>query len=200
MDTDAISETASGIGFIGGVLFEIGAYLMVVEALDRYVLLEDIGMSCRLDAAPVSRLTRSGREHEFGTALGNFLSPSFRERIEYDFSSKRKRRIMSGSKTTGDPQRHEYPNGSKGWIWWGRPQWHDMGYFAVSIATGIGQWPMSERWRASADHTGIRDVCICDRVRVCHDVSQARVEWERWKHVEAWSARAALPLPERHPL
>lgn len=37
--TDAVEKAAAGLGFIGGLVFEAGAYLMVVEALDRYVLL-----------------------------------------------------------------------------------------------------------------------------------------------------------------
>ena len=35
LDTDAVTNSAAATAFIGGTVFEIGSYLMVVEALDR---------------------------------------------------------------------------------------------------------------------------------------------------------------------
>lgn len=35
LDTDTFSRTSSATAFIGGTIFELGSYLMVVEALDR---------------------------------------------------------------------------------------------------------------------------------------------------------------------
>jgi hypothetical protein len=35
--TPASSKAGSALGFVGGIIFNIGSYLMVVEALDRWV-------------------------------------------------------------------------------------------------------------------------------------------------------------------
>lgn len=35
MQTPAVEKTGPAIGFVGGMLFEVGSYLMVCEALDR---------------------------------------------------------------------------------------------------------------------------------------------------------------------
>lgn len=74
-------------------------------------------------------LTYRGREHEFGSAIGKLLRPGIRKRIEYAWSPNEKNRVASG-----DPWYHNR-EGARGFVWWGRPQWHDMGYFAVSKST-----------------------------------------------------------------
>ncbi|KAL7420717.1 hypothetical protein Q5752_004668 [Cryptotrichosporon argae] len=90
LDTTSFSYAAAALAFIGGTVFEIGSYLMVVEALDR------------------------GRETNFGTALSRVLH---------------RRRAAGTVSEAGD----EMPEGAKGFVWWGRPLWHDMGYDAAIV-------------------------------------------------------------------
>ncbi|WVQ82815.1 hypothetical protein IAT38_004947 [Cryptococcus sp. DSM 104549] len=152
LDTNNYTYTASATAFIGGTIFEIGSYLMVVEALDR------------------------GREINFGTALGQLLhhrrhtprhitlSPS-----EISASRSRSRSVSqppptqtgssrSSSPTVRDPPSRcqpmqlaknnnpstegkgggghdlvQMPAGAEGFVWWGKPMWHDMGYLAAII-------------------------------------------------------------------
>lgn len=35
LDTDTVSRTAYAMAFVGGTTFELGSYMMVIEALDR---------------------------------------------------------------------------------------------------------------------------------------------------------------------
>lgn len=93
---------------------------------------------------------KSGREHEFGTALGGLIAPGARERVEYDWKHyvrrTSKRRSRAQIEGTGTSDRHEYPHGSSGFVWWGRPMWDNMGYFAVSIRDHpSGRGPDSSR-------------------------------------------------------
>ncbi|WWD22643.1 hypothetical protein CI109_107136 [Kwoniella shandongensis] len=131
--TTTFSRTAAATAFIGGTIFEIGSYLMVVEALDR------------------------GREINFGTALGQVLhhrrkTPSHtslaledvKSQIEHDTG--RTSTTSSGTlhQSNGEAVRGKidnddeangisWPAGAKGFVWWGKPMWHDLGYLAALV-------------------------------------------------------------------
>jgi len=141
--TTAYQNGAAATAFLGGTTFEIGAYLMVVESLDR------------------------GREIQFGTALGDLLvhrrnmrashdpadvkdvydqvsqrkpqsnrhndeSDSARTRLgEVEAIVREKTEDLGRVIHTGSGQRGL--RGAEGWVWWGKPMWHDMGYTASFI-------------------------------------------------------------------
>jgi len=150
----SFSDGAAATAFLGGTIFEVGSYLMVVEALDR------------------------GREIQFGTALGellhrhrqmetshnrNELEQMFHKTGHLNLHSDRARRSddeSDSSRTAVGPatggESESAPGigadlnalraagsrmihcgsgrrglrGAKGWVWWGKPLWHDMGYLA----------------------------------------------------------------------
>ncbi|WVR03099.1 hypothetical protein IAU60_000089 [Kwoniella sp. DSM 27419] len=124
LETDAFKRTAAATAFIGASTFELGSYLMVVEALDR------------------------GRETNFGTALGQLLhhrrgvaadATIAMDDIKHDISH-----ISSHTTLTGEHERIKavkqhhtdeaaWPSGAKGFVWWGKPMWHDLGYLAAII-------------------------------------------------------------------
>ncbi|WVF66527.1 hypothetical protein IAT40_001267 [Kwoniella sp. CBS 6097] len=132
LDTTAFTRTASATAFIGGSIFEVGAYLGVVEALDR------------------------GREINFGTALGQVLhhrrkTPSHAslaaEDIRHDIThihslaeghtpsshSSMTRTAGLDREKAEDTEEAVWPAGAKGFVWWGKPLWHDMGYLAAFV-------------------------------------------------------------------
>ena len=93
----------------------------------------------------------SGREITFGTALGDMLhhrrqQPSHSdESVLQALSEKVKRegrrtpspdsaRSKSGAKSDNEKKVGKVNIGAaaaQGWIWWGKPLWHDLGYVAV---------------------------------------------------------------------
>ncbi len=103
---------------------------MVVEALDR------------------------GRETAFGTALGRLLH---RRRVlpksssSASPSSKNQTKRGQDEKKLGLNDSTESENGGKtgdgedrngvvkksGFVWWGKPMWHDLGYLAVSLVSSL---------------------------------------------------------------
>ncbi|EIW73039.1 hypothetical protein TREMEDRAFT_22078, partial [Tremella mesenterica DSM 1558] len=114
--TTAFTNTAAAFAFIGGSVFEIGSYLMVVEALDR------------------------GRETDFGTALGHLLHS--RRRLTSHRASSSSEKTLSPGGTSESPsptpeeqskQDGEMPDGAKRFVWWGKPLWRDMGYIAAIV-------------------------------------------------------------------
>ncbi|KAK8844803.1 hypothetical protein IAR55_006653 [Kwoniella newhampshirensis] len=129
--TPVFSKTAAATAFIGGTIFEIGSYLMVVEALDR------------------------GRETNFGTALGQVLhhrrkTPSHtslsleevNSHVEHQptrTSTTSSGTIQANGGAFGDKGRStdedgvDWPTGAKGFVWWGKPMWHDLGYLAAIV-------------------------------------------------------------------
>lgn len=78
----------------------------------------------------------SGREMTFGTALGNLLHqrrhlpPNELKRLEQKFTSDSE---GVPEKTSGPRMAMEKGKAAKGWIWWGKPMWHDLGYLAVCL-------------------------------------------------------------------
>ncbi|WRT63184.1 uncharacterized protein IL334_000087 [Kwoniella shivajii] len=127
LDTEPIARSAAATAFIGGSIFEIGAYLGVVEALDR------------------------GREINFGTALGqvlhhrrnvpghtNLKSDEIKSHSEPDSTNSSQVEPQPGP---GQGQKSEsalesdseWPAEKKGFVWWGKPLWHDMGYLAAIV-------------------------------------------------------------------
>lgn len=116
LDTDTVSRTASATAFIGGTIFELGSYLMVIEALDR------------------------GREINFGTAIGQLLSHR-RHTPHYATMDSSTLMKPSNELTYASPNLRKsqqeikdgITRGAKKFIWWGRPMWHDMGYMAAII-------------------------------------------------------------------
>ncbi|TYJ51600.1 hypothetical protein B9479_007826 [Cryptococcus floricola] len=130
LDTDAFSESASALAFIGGTIFLVGSYLMVVEALDR------------------------GREINFGTALGQLLHHRRFTSPQATVGSSDLSKLLSHTSTSsanlGDSHTQNVGNsdrgrskldeegakvmeGAKGFVWWGKPMWHDMGYLAAIV-------------------------------------------------------------------
>ncbi|WVQ94132.1 hypothetical protein IAU59_001210 [Kwoniella sp. CBS 9459] len=137
LDTTAFTRTAAATAFLGGSIFEIGAYLGVVEALDR------------------------GREINFGTALGQVLhhrrripshTPWATEDIKHDITHVQSHSLVTGEHTPSsnssmtraagvehgggkadESDEAVWPAGARGFIWWGKPLWHDMGYLAAFI-------------------------------------------------------------------
>ncbi|OCF34900.1 hypothetical protein I317_05149 [Kwoniella heveanensis CBS 569] len=121
LDTTAFTRTAAATAFIGGSIFEVGAYLGVVEALDR------------------------GREINFGTALGQVLhhrrrTPSHAfiavEDIKHDITHVHSRSHLNNDSAEGHSTPSDeavWPAGAQGFIWWGKPLWHDMGYLAAFV-------------------------------------------------------------------
>ena len=113
------TNVAAAFAFIGGTVFELGSYLMVVEALDR------------------------GRETDFGTALGSLLHsrrrlPCYKRTDPKDLGHSRASRSSSETRNENTVQNtdsaksiHESPAGAQGFLWWGKPLWHDLGYLAV---------------------------------------------------------------------
>ena len=137
LSTPTFTATAAAFAFIGGTVFVIGSYLMVLEALDR---------SVALDWTRSQRLMKCrGREISFGTAIGELLhhhrQPS--SALEDDLKSREKpdhaaKELEGGHERVGvgasDPiYKHDQGGSKKGWLWWGKPMWHDLGYMAVSI-------------------------------------------------------------------
>jgi hypothetical protein len=151
LETTAFTHTAAALAFIGGATFEVGSYLMVVEALDR------------------------GREIDFGTALGQLLhrrrklqnsgdqpneqphsSECAQGRTSNTFTSEMNLRgprdpNIKGKGNGGDGEKMQLPAGVKGFIWWGKPMWHDLGYLAVSIVI------KAQRSCTSKFHPGFAD-------------------------------------------
>jgi len=76
------------------------------------------------------RLTTSGREIKFGTALGEILHHN-RLRDTDDRSHEIYRE--KGKTTVPD---------TSSWVWWGKPLWHDMGYLAVGRC--CSHWLMTQ--------------------------------------------------------
>ncbi|KIR30948.1 hypothetical protein I309_00301 [Cryptococcus deuterogattii LA55] len=117
LDTDTFSRTSSATAFIGGTIFELGSYLMVVEALDR------------------------GREINFGTAIGQLLhhrrhTPHNATLNSSTLVNPSEERSYTASSTPPKSQQDIKTwivEGAKGFIWWGRPMWHDMGYIAAIV-------------------------------------------------------------------
>ncbi|OCF60193.1 hypothetical protein L486_02873 [Kwoniella mangroviensis CBS 10435] len=117
LDTEPFSKTAAATAFLGGSIFEIGAYLGVVEVLDR------------------------GREINFGTALGELLNYRRSVPRETGFKLDRiKSRSHSASTPPATSDSGDDGNGDESWlsdkkgfIWWGKPMWHDMGYLAAIV-------------------------------------------------------------------
>ncbi|ORX35146.1 hypothetical protein BD324DRAFT_634045 [Kockovaella imperatae] len=124
LDNQTVSRTAAALAFIGGTVFEIGSYLMVVEALDR------------------------GREINFGTAIGQLLH--HRRHVDQEKDAEHHKLIQDhvlhhrerhSSSTTlshavntdGGTEKNGKQSKVKPWIWWGPPMWHDMGYCAAVI-------------------------------------------------------------------
>jgi len=145
LGTTAIAQTAAATAFIGGSIFEVGSYLMVVEALDR------------------------GRESNFGTALGKLLH--HRRRVSstsnettslrkgktegglsrgdrvIDTDEERPSTASSSTQIGEDNQKGIAEVGSKGFVWWGKPLWHDLGYLAVSTVY-FQYLTRAEKWQA----------------------------------------------------
>ncbi|WVQ72230.1 hypothetical protein IAR50_001779 [Cryptococcus sp. DSM 104548] len=127
LDTDAFSESASALAFIGGTIFLVGSYLMVVEALDR------------------------GREISFGTALGQLLTHRRFTSPQATVGSSELSKLLSHTSTSSaalnDPRTRNDGNANggrvnidgeegkvvQGFVWWGKPMWHDMGYLAAIV-------------------------------------------------------------------
>ncbi|WWC90228.1 uncharacterized protein L201_005161 [Kwoniella dendrophila CBS 6074] len=121
--TPAFTRTASATAFIGGTVFEIGAYLGVVEVLDR------------------------GREINFGTALGKLLNHrrnvhpkktlalnEIKSHLEPN-STTTTNSSTSGINTSSNIEDNEdhWLSDKKGFVWWGKPMWHDFGYLAAIV-------------------------------------------------------------------
>lgn len=102
-----IQNAASWLAFAGGLVFVIGAYLMVVEALSR------------------------GRETNFGTAIKRVLTHNSSSIPSTPHSSS-----SSEAENGGDDdsdERFPWPEQDHpGFVWWAKPRWHDIGYDAVS--------------------------------------------------------------------
>ncbi|KAK4683500.1 hypothetical protein P7C73_g6752, partial [Tremellales sp. Uapishka_1] len=104
--TTAFSLSGAATAFVGGSVFELGSYLMVVEALDR------------------------GRESNFGTALGKVLH----HRRRMNNSSSNSNDLSANSSRTNVEDEQNGPEGAaKGFVWWGKPMWHDLGYLAALV-------------------------------------------------------------------
>lgn len=83
-----------------------------------------------------------GREMNLGTALGQLLHhhrniPSgphaISEKSNDGMRSPSHDSVgMEAEKKIGSAE--QLLNGAKGWIWWGKPMWHDMGYLAVCFS------------------------------------------------------------------
>ncbi|OXG28955.1 hypothetical protein C361_00609 [Cryptococcus neoformans Tu259-1] len=116
LDTDTVSRTAYAMAFVGGTTFELGSYLMVIEALDR------------------------GREINFNTAIGQLLShrrhtPHYAtlDSSTLAKSSNELTYATSNSRKSQQEIKEGIAKRTKRFIWWGRPMWHDMGYMAAII-------------------------------------------------------------------
>ncbi|ORY23280.1 hypothetical protein BCR39DRAFT_566903 [Naematelia encephala] len=112
LDTTAFTNTSSATAFIGGTVFLVGSYLMVVEALDRYVF------------------STLGRESQFGTALGELLHY---HRNHPSGSSTSVNKEQSPERDDSIGHEVKVVLGASGWVWWGKPLWHDMGYLAAVV-------------------------------------------------------------------
>ncbi|XAO22397.1 hypothetical protein I312_101167 [Cryptococcus bacillisporus CA1280] len=117
LDTDTFLRTSSATAFIGGTIFELGSYLMVVEALDR------------------------GREINFGTAIGQLLhhrrhtphNATLNSSTLVNPSEERSYTASSTPPNSKQDIKTGIVEGAKGFIWWGKPMWHDMGYMAAIV-------------------------------------------------------------------
>ncbi|KAJ9093530.1 hypothetical protein QFC21_006364 [Naganishia friedmannii] len=120
-------RSAAALAFLGGTIFEIGSYLMVVEAINR------------------------GRESNFGASLYHLAHPhrttssstSTNDTVQHHRGSSNS---SSSEKmvTPGDAEKCGGGGGDR-WIddttlpekqkflWWGKPQWHDIGYLAAFV-------------------------------------------------------------------
>lgn len=138
LSSTTFTNTAAALAFIGGTVFEIGSYLMVVEALDRGREL-NFGTALGMLLHHRRRSHRSGRRHitgvtghgdaadddEAGGAGGAGGATGMEQRPSCDWSE--------GKEDSGDGV--EWPSGAKGFLWWGKPLWHDLGYDAVSVTS-----------------------------------------------------------------
>jgi hypothetical protein len=130
LSTTTFTNTAAALAFIGGTVFEIGSYLMVVEALDRGREL-NFGTALGMLLHHRRRSHQSGRRHitgvtgnaDAGDEGGAGGSNGVEQRPSCDWTE--------GKEESGDGV--EWPSGAKGFLWWGKPLWHDLGYVAVSV-------------------------------------------------------------------
>ncbi|WVW81228.1 hypothetical protein I302_103219 [Kwoniella bestiolae CBS 10118] len=117
LDTEPYSKTAAATAFMGGSIFEIGAYLGVVEVLDR------------------------GREINFGTALGKLLnhrrSVPRKTGLKLDEIKSHIGTISTSTSTSDEggagDDGQDWLSDKKGFVWWGKPMWHDLGYLAAIV-------------------------------------------------------------------
>ncbi|RSH84033.1 hypothetical protein EHS25_005278 [Saitozyma podzolica] len=130
LSTTTFTNTAAALAFIGGTVFEIGSYLMVVEALDRGREL-NFGTALGMLLHHRRRSHQSGRRHitgvtgnaDAGDEGGAGGSNGVEQRPSCDWTE--------GKEESGDGV--EWPSGAKGFLWWGKPLWHDLGYVAALI-------------------------------------------------------------------
>ncbi|WWC57546.1 uncharacterized protein I303_100078 [Kwoniella dejecticola CBS 10117] len=119
LDTKAYTNSASATAFLGGSIFEVGAYLGILEVVDR-------GREIHLDSSFGKILHHRRKQHPQSTINPTKLN-SQQSNVSDSLPSSR------------DTSQDELPNPSKQrktekkFLWWGKPMWHDMGYLAAII-------------------------------------------------------------------
>ena len=92
VESDAVSKAAAGLAFLGGTVFEIGSYFMVVEAVNRYV---SSARSFGTDSVSVHETT-------FHAGIGRLLDKEERENTCLEKECERYVRTVHRSEHTGE--------------------------------------------------------------------------------------------------
>jgi hypothetical protein len=108
---------------------------MVVEALDRGREL-NFGTALGMLLHHRRRAHRSGRRYIAGILKGHGDAgdEGGADGADGDGAEQKPSCDWSEGKEDGGGG-VEWPSGAKGFLWWGKPLWHDLGYVAVSITS-----------------------------------------------------------------
>ncbi|WWC67354.1 uncharacterized protein I206_101262 [Kwoniella pini CBS 10737] len=114
LDIPSYTKTASATAFLGGSIFEIGAYLGILEVLNR------------------------GKEIHFNSSFGKLLHHRRKQQpestIKSDIVKSKHKHGNTSFNTSTETSQDDLPISNKNkFIWWGKPMWHDMGYLAALI-------------------------------------------------------------------
>ncbi|GHJ84515.1 hypothetical protein NliqN6_0917 [Naganishia liquefaciens] len=116
-------RAAAATAFLGGTIFEVGSYLMVVEALNR------------------------GRETNFGSSLYSFVHSKADSELHQKHRRSMSEKTVSpdGVEEAGDERWLDDTTSEKKFVWWGKGLWHDIGYDAAYIQL----WAATVFWVAT---------------------------------------------------